>query len=366
MTGGAGGANTSMMGGASGAIPCTQNAILDGPDAQQTKDVVFCTPECIYRPNWPGRHTCGPANSVYRAVAMKSDGFCGAQYNKDGIFMVPRSFADSNARNQAASGETVNVAGVRAYLPGGTAKYMAAADGQVALSFWTSGFAGDSGTHKIENIHEYLVKENQIPYTIAIFIGNDKSGPDRIAELRTLIPMLKARWPKISNDPNYRSIAGQSTAGADAFDTVWLGTDVIAKAIGGSASVACFTCMGGQGLCAEAGCPGKNDSYVKEVEFCHARPIRFTTTVGSCDIFGSLAERLAAGCGGASHAGAVDASQCGATWLTINTNLANALKAKGMPYQLFVVEGAGHAPGDWSIGLSWQLRWAFKDIACKM
>jgi hypothetical protein len=342
--------------------------VLTGPDDQQTKDVVFCEPTCIYRPDWPGRHTCGPANSYYVPVAMKTDGICGAQYNQDGIFMVPAGRMDLAAYNQAASGMTVPnpASGAnRAYLPGGTAGYDAAADGQVALSFWTSGFAGDAATHHIENIHEYLVSHSEIPYTIAIFLNDDKAAPDRIAQLKTLIPALKQRWPKISNDPNYRVIAGQSTAGGDSFDTIWMGTDVVAKGIGGSASVACFTCLGGQGLCADPGCPGKNDAYVKEVEFCHARPIRWTTTVGSCDIFGSLAERLAAGCSSATHPGAVDASQCGATWLTINRNLANALKSKGMPHQLFIMQGGGHSPSEWSVGIAWQLRWVFKDIICK-
>jgi len=372
-TGGAGGTNMSVMGGAGGtqsASGCTPvNMYAGKPDSEIPKELLFCEPTCIYRPNWPGHHTCGPANSVYKAVPMKNDGFCGAMYNQDGIFTIPRSKIDTAATNAAlAGGGIVNspVAGVaRAYLPGGTAGYEKAAAGQVALSFWTSGFSGMEGTHKIENIHEYLVSRGEIPYTIAVFIGGDMKAPDRIKQLKnTIIPALKQKWPKISDDPNYRSMAGQSTAGADSFDVAWLGTDVVAKAIGGSSSVACFTCMGGQGSCA-GDCPDKNNTYVTEVKFCPARPIRFTSTVGTCDIHGTLAERLAAGCGGGVGAGDVDASSCKATWPKINRDLMDALKAKGMPYQLFVIQGGGHTPPDWSYGLAWQLRWAFKDIVCK-
>lgn len=361
-----GGVGGMSMGGSGGSSMCVSPSVLAGDGDSETR--VICEPACVFRPNWPNVHTCGPEGSVYKPVAMKSDGFCGQEYNKDGIFMVPRAKMDTAASNAAASGLIVNspVPGVaRAYLPGGQAGYDAAANGSVALSIWTSGFSGQQATHKIENIHEYLVGRNEIPYTIAIFISGDMGGSARVKQLKdTLIPALKAKWSKLSNDPNYRVIAGQSTAAADSFDTAWLGTDVIAKAIGGSSSVVCFTCMGGQGPCL-GDCPEKNSSYVKEVEFCPARPIRWSSTVGTCDIMPTLEARLAAGCSGGTGAGAVDASNCKASWLKANQDLTNALQAKGMPHQLFVFQGGEHTPSDWSNALPWQLRWVFKDITCK-
>lgn len=374
--GGTGGAVGGMSGsgggmaGSGGMTPagCTPLPAPGTPDDQIVKEATFCEPTCIYRPNWPGHHTCGPAGSVYKPVAMKNDGFCGQPRVQDGIFMLPNSSRpDAAPYNATASGARDNVAGVGGvYLPGGMAAYNQAEAGKVAVTLWTSAMVNDRSN--IEKIHEYLVSRNEIPYTIAVFMGGDMKGHERVKQLRDQVfPALKAKYSKISDDPNYRAIAGQSTAGADSFDTIWLGTDVIAKGIGGSPSVVCFTCMGGAGSCMDCA-PGqdKNDTYVKEINFCPARPIRFSGTVGTCDIFGSLEKRLAAGCSGDTGAGAVDASPCGATWETANRALANALKAKGVPHQLFVIQGAGHTPTTWSgVVLPDQLRWIFKDITCK-
>jgi len=261
----------------------------------------------------------------------------------------------------------------RVYLPGGQTAYDAAVSGKVALTFWTSLFADagqNAGTFHIENIHEYLVAQGQIPYTIAVFLNDDLSPIERIKKLKaTTLPALKAAFSKISDDPAYRMIAGQSTAGANSFDTVWMGTDIVSKGIGGSPSLVCFGCHGGLGNCpsVDPNCTPKNDAYSTEIAFCPARKIRWSATVGTCDIFGTLADRLAAGCGGDSGAGGVDASTCKATWLTANRDVANAMKTKGMPYQLFVVSQGGHTPSTWGgIALAYQLRWVFKDTTFAM
>lgn len=382
-TGGAGG--MSMMGGVSGNSGCTLLSSLEGKtDAERPPNATFCEPTCIYRPNWPGHHTCGPAGSVAKPATLKTAEFCGAQYNQDGIFTIPRTRLESGAFSTAANGLSVSnpVPGVtKAYLVGGQAEYDKAVAGKVAVTFWWSAFSGDSN-HGISNIHEYLYDRGELPYTIAVFLDTSSETwfeetpantfMKRMSKLRdSVLPALEKKWPKISKDPAYRSLSGQSTAGGEAFDSAWLYTDIIAKGIGGSSSVVCFTCLGGNGLTAgECGTPAecrtKNSSYAKEVMFCPARPIRWTSTVGTCDIAGTLAERLAAGCSGGTDPGSVDSSQCKASWLTTNEDLANALKAKGTPYQLFKITGGGHTPTDWSLALPAQIRWAFKDITCAM
>ncbi|MDX2020232.1 MAG: hypothetical protein SF187_08320 [Deltaproteobacteria bacterium] len=314
--------------------------------------------------------------------ALKSDGFCGQMYNQDGIFTVGQGRLDDTAWNQPATGTNVTVANVgRVYLPGGEnndAGYKGAENGKVAITFWTSLFANsgqNSSTYHIENIHEYLVAQKQIPYTIAVFLNDDLGPIDRIKSLKEkVLPALKARFSKISNDPAYRSIAGQSTAGTNSFDTIWMGTDIISKGIGGSPSLVCFGCHGGLGSCPtlEPGCTPKNDAYSKEIAFCPARSIRWTGTVGTCDIYGTVAERAATDCPKPNGQvptgpGAIDASACKATWLTENRAVANAMKTKGMPYQLFVITGGGHDPNTWGgVALAHQLRWIFKDITCAM
>lgn len=388
--GGSGGSPMAGMGGASSSMCTPLSAIAGKMDPEINPNLTFCEPTCIYRPNWPGHHTCGPDGSVYKPVAMKTSGFCGEANNQDGVMTFPRGRVEAAAFSFATkpSGFVNNPAtGVsKAYLVGGTEEYAKAKDGEVAVTFWMSGFSND-GAHGISNIHEYLYSRGELPYTIAVFLdGGDgklfaeKDFSKRMASLKnTVLPALLAKWPKISKNPNYRSLAGQSTAGAEAFDAAWLYTDIIAKGIAGSASLACFTCLGGQGSTAEnchedlAECAAKNkiknNTYAKEVMFCPARPIRWTTTVGTCDIWGLRHERLAQknpSCSDTSDPGSLDESSCKASWPVVNQDLADALKAKGVPFQLIKFVGGTHAPSDWSAALPIQIRWAFKDITCKM
>lgn len=342
------------------------------PEEGCFEKMVFTEPVCIYRPDHPNQHHCGPAGTpLYMSVDLKTSGFCGDQYNQNGIFTIEQARLDETAWSAAATGLKVNapVEGVAwAYLPGGQAGYDAAPSGKVALTIWTSQFANEaqnSSVFHIENIHEYLVAQGQMPYTIAVFMSDDLKADARIAQLRDVIlPMLAAKWPKLSQDPNYRAIAGQSTAGGNAFDTVWMGTNLVAKGLGGSPSLVCFTCLGGRGPCADS-CPEKNSSYVSEIAFCPARAMRFSATVGTCDIFASLVDRTMAGCGSSSGPGSVDGSGCGADWLKANENVANAMLDKGVPYQLFKINDGRHVHATWAgWTLPYQLRWLFKDITC--
>lgn len=357
----------------------------DLPDCVDNQTLETClhrTPKCWFRPDWQNMQHCGPPGAVplLASLDLKNDGFCGAKYTQDGIFgdaegdnvKIPKGAMEPAAYSQAlATGATITDLAapiLRVYLPGGTAGYNAAAAGKVAVSFWTGVLgSGANSRFKIENVHEYLVKRNEIPYTIAVFIDGDINGSERVPQLRdVIIPALKARWSKISDDPKYRVIAGQSTAGANAFDTAWMGSDVVSRAIGGSPSLVCFTCLG-RDFCptAEPGCTITNTRYQKMIQFCPARAVRWSATVGTCDIYGTTAERLAAGCGAGAGGGSVDASGCGANWLKTNIDIAKELKKKNMPVQLFVVDKGIHLDETWTAtALPHQLRWIFKDITC--
>lgn len=358
MGGGTGGSTGS--GGMIGSLTCSMIPPEGTPDEQIPRELIMCGPYCIYRPNWPDHHACGPAGSDLKAApALKNTGFCGEKYNQDGVHAIEQVKIDAAAFDEPASGMTVQnpVANVkRVYLPGGMAKYNAAPDGKVALTLWTSLFADVQDRFHFENVHEHLVKRNEIPYTIAAFVNGEIAGNDR-TKLKGIIDGLRAKYPKISTDPNYIVITGQSTAGGNAFDVAWLNTDLVAKAIGGSASVVCFTCFGGQST--------DEFPYEKEVMFCPARPIRWSATVGTCDIYGTITARMDAGCGSGTGAEAVDSSQCGADWLASNRKLQAALKAKGTPAQLFEINRGGHVHEVWGVfAMPWQLRWIFKDITC--
>lgn len=335
-----------------------------------TNETVDTSARCDFRTDHPTVHMCGPCVNetvpTLGAVKAGAPAWCNdtsaMAYTNDGIFTVNQTTLDGAAKNTSASGTRMNVSGVplvsAVYLPNGMSAYQAA-QGEVALTFWLGLFTSNQG-YNFEGIHDYLIKRGDMPYAIMVYMNIDQnqtgSVPEWITTLKTqTIPKLKAMFPKISDKPSYRSIAGQSTGGTIAWDVVWMGTDVIAKGYGGSPSLTCFGCLE----------RGDNDGYVKDIEFCPKRAIRWSATVGTCDIYGTLEERLQAGCNGDTGAGAVDASQCQATWLTLNTNVANALKAKGTPYQLFKVTGGGHTPSTWGqIAAAYQLRWLFKDITC--
>ena len=108
-----------------------------------------------------------------------------------------------------------------------------------------------------------------------------------------------------------------------------------------------------------------NDNYERWINACPIKPIRFTGTVGTCDIYATCAQRTAAGCSGCASGGQVDASSCMATWLTENQEVTAELEAKGFPHQLFIFRGGGHTPNVWGgYALADQLRWVFKDITC--
>jgi hypothetical protein len=397
-TGGSGGSGgtppvggTAGGGGAPAAKPYSEN--LPECVINETKETCLVTePKCVYRPDWPNMQLCGPrgAAPLVMTQSFKDTEFCKSKYNQDGTFGVGSEKIAQGPMEPAAYDEAIDVegpdsweittglpAGVkRVFLPGGQAKYDMV-QGEVALIIWM-GVLGreDNSALKIQNVMQYLVKRGEIPYAIGVFMDDkedakgDSTAPDaptRITALRSvIIPALRSKWGKISQKPEYRLIAGQSTEGAKAFDIAWMGSDVATKALGGSPSLVCFTCLG-KDFCptADAACTIPNSRYQKTIEFCPARNIRWSAVVGTCDIFPSVLERKNAGCGEGTNGGQVDASTCKANWLEVNKQVAGEMAKKGMPHQLFVIDQGGHIRTTW-IGsvLPQQLRWLFKDITC--
>ncbi|MDX2019770.1 MAG: hypothetical protein SF187_05970 [Deltaproteobacteria bacterium] len=386
-TGGSGGSPIGGMttGGSAGTPPEPKPYSANLPDCVENMSLETCLhrePKCWFRPDWPNMEHCGPKDAapLLQNPQLKTTGFCGEKYVQDGIFgtkegdnttipkgaMIPLAYAEPLTAGGTITTDLPQGVG-RVYLPGGPDGYKAAAENKVALSIWTDVLGSASNSRfKIENVHEFLVKKNEIPYTIAVFLPDDLNAQERVPQLRTIIAALQAKWPKISNDPNYRVIAGQSTAGANAFDTMWMGSDVVSRGIGGSPSQVCFTCLG-KDWCpsTDPGCAIKNTRYQRTIAFCPARNVRWSATVGTCDIFGSVGERTAAGCGSSAGKGSVDASGCGANWLKTNIEVAQALKAKNMHHQLFVIDKGIHLDEVWTAtALPHQLRWIFKDLTC--
>jgi len=351
-------------------------------------------PECTYR------HVCGPTapdgwptvcesgNSPTfvncgpgAGVLPRSDSgslvyppFCDDRaFARSGSFVVGTTPLDPASLVGTGAGQWFNVstalqaAGIRAsngiYQP---PNYQAAADGRVALVFFTGAFQPRS-SFKVEGILDHLIGRGEIPYALGIFlnVGTDIEAPVQvIANIRAAIPLLQQTFPKISNDPGMRTIIGQSVQGSLAFEVAWMGTDVIGTAIGGSPYFACFTCTGIMGL-ADGDRDGNiNDIPTDWVGACPVKPLRWSATIGSCDIFGTLHERLAAGCPADTHGGAVDASHCSASLLPINQRLHAALTQKGIPSQLFISSVGGHSPGTWSLALADQLRFVFRPYTC--
>lgn len=251
------------------------------------------------------------------------------------------------------------------YVPSG---YDAAKGGTVGIGFVLgegmrpartySGYTGNQFT--IEGFTDALARKGEIPTLILVWPAQDGGSVEcrdtRLAldQWRTsLLPFLKTKYSKISNNPDHRVVFGQSTAGAIAFDVAWMGTDIVTKVFSGSGSYVCFQRI----------TESDNLGYGKLARSCPAKPIRVAMSVGKCDIMGTCEERLAAGCSGCTPGGQVDSSQCAATWSTSNADLAAALKEKGYPYQ-FVKTPGGHEPDSWLAYFGDRLRWLFSDITC--
>jgi hypothetical protein len=239
----------------------------------------------------------------------------------------------------APMGTTKMIGGGMVYIP---AQYDAAKSGEVGLLALLSSYNLDAATMRK---FDQVIAAGEMP---PVIVGKSPDGGGNANAVLAFVKAIKDAYPKITN-PKMVATAGQSTAGAQAFDIAWANPTQVGAVIAASGSFVCF--MG-------------NAPYDDLISGAGKKDIRVSMAVGTCDIFGSLGDRLAAGCSNCSGAECVDASACAASWLPANKGVAAALKAKGNDHQLLIMEKIGHLVMN-PTGLLNQMRWLYRPLTCK-
>jgi hypothetical protein len=238
-----------------------------------------------------------------------------------------------------------------------TGTYDTAKDGEVALLVLMGGFEGllQPFTQQLDRLSFLREFPPTIVVATAAFNGGSADAADK---WKAMFADLKAKFPKLSDKPEYHAVTGGSTPGAAAFDFIWDNTDLASKALVGSGSYVCFMPKAS----------GTNNGYVDLIKTTTpAKPIRVAGTVGACDIFPSIEERVAAMCSATTDGGSVDSSACAANWQDVNKAVTQAMLDKNIAAQL-IITPSGHEPL-----LTWvapavlkdRLRFLFADITCK-
>ncbi len=262
----------------------------------------------------------------------------------DGVIMGASTAGEPFAAN-APTGEERMVAGSTAYVP---KQYDSAAEGKVGLLVLLPSYSLSVTERRGL---DQAIHAGHIPPVVVAKTGDKNS-------VVAMIAALQAALPKISKDPAWIGVGGQSTAGAEAFDVVWNNPMKAGVAVVGSGSFVCF--MGSQ---ADQN-SRNNDVYVQRISAAAKKNIRVSLSVGTCDIFSDLAERITAECSNCSTGACVDASQCRANWQKVNENVAAALQAKGYNYQLQIMTRGQHQTPTQPSFLN-QVRWMFKPMMCQ-
>jgi hypothetical protein len=227
--------------------------------------------------------------------------------------------------------------------------YEGAKNGEVGVLMLFSSYA--SASNSINQVVNKLSFLKEIPSVIVV---QPNFGLNDGGKYSALKAELKGKFPKISNDPKWYIVTGQSTAGAEAFDAVWDNASVVGSAIIGSASFVCFMAKSGN----------SNSGYANLVKGAAKKDIRLAMVVGTCDIFPDQASRIAATCSTCTSDACVDGSHCMANWFEVNKAVAAALQEKGYEYQLLVQERGGHSIGTWTAYFADHLRFIFRPYTC--
>ncbi|MDX2020023.1 MAG: hypothetical protein SF187_07260 [Deltaproteobacteria bacterium] len=320
---GAGGGGTGGMG---GGAPGTGGMVVVSGDAPK-----WCTSKTLRPMTWSG------------------------QYDSESLKMAEQKNDPAKSPSTAPKGEIKNDIGSPYYVP---SQYAAAADGKVAFGVVFGNFANPtSGDYKWQTLLDNLINTKEIPPLILVFSGTNINDPGAGATAKntfsSALSAVKAKYPKVSMDAKWHVIAGQSTSGAVVFDVVWDNPTVVANAITGSGSYVCFMPKAGN----------SNDGYATMIKGSAAKGVRFSMSVGKCDIYGSIPDRIAAGCSGTEPGGDIDKSQCAATWLDVNKEVHNAMTTKSIDHQLLITS-FGHSDQTWALWIGDQLRWVFRPITC--
>lgn len=246
-------------------------------------------------------------------------------------------------------GEIKSIGGSMVYVP---AQYASAKAGEVGLVVLLASYNLDvTLTKKLDQ----AIAAKEIP---PILVAKTALDGDNVAGVLSLIDAIKSANSKIT-DSKMIATAGQSTAGAQAFDIAWNNPQKVGGVIAASGS---FVCFRGSGADQQS---QNNKLYADKIAAAAKKDIRVTMIVSTCDIFGTQAARLATTCTPGDQSGSfIDASGCEATWQEVNIGVADALKSKGYDYQLVIGEKLPHLVMN-PAGFMNQVRWLFRPQTCK-
>jgi enterochelin esterase family protein len=203
---------------------------------------------------------------------------------------------------------------------------------------------GASFTGRIPPILDNMIDTHQLPVMIAILINpgpGDGIGSERGHEYDTvsdayvrfveteILPRVQSSYNvKLTTDPEGRSAVGSSSGGAAAFTMGWFRPDLYHRILTYSGS---FVALGASTTYPR----GAWEYHEHLIAENAAKPLRVFLEAAQNDntvanVTHDLDPALSAYYG----------------WLTANSNMAAALKAKGYHYRYIYAAGAGHADGN--------------------
>jgi enterochelin esterase-like enzyme len=223
------------------------------------------------------------------------------------------------------------------YVPSRPAIFLVFGDG-------ISTYLADNGFHAA-TVLDNLTAAGDVPPTVALFIDPPSDGGDpatvRVATydpptekyptflMTEIIPQVITGKYSVSSDPDAWALVGYSASGGQGWNDIWKLPDNFHKFIGNSASYgAANVAMYG------------NVDWVSIISSSPKRDIRASNTTCLNDLM----------------------DQRG-SWLTIITNVATALSAKGNPWRLMIGPNGHYPPIDGERDFPDSLRWMFQ--GCK-
>ncbi len=233
-------------------------------------------------------------------------------------------------------------------------QYDAADSGKVGIFITFGGYP----TATVASVLRKLIEAKEVPPIIVAHAALDVNQADAVgratAEYRKILAAFKASHPKLSDDPKWHLVSGQSTTGAVAFGVAWDNPTLVAKVITGSGSFVGFM---------------PHYPYTTRIEGSSGKNTVLSMAVGNCDIFPNCDVRPAY-CGACtpSNGGQVDASGGQANWIEKNREVLASFKKKNYPAHMLLVgtetNPKGHAPATWNGNLIDQIRFVMRDVVC--
>ena len=233
-------------------------------------------------------------------------------------------------------------------------QYETAASGKVGLFV----AFGEYNTTAIAAVVRKLVEARETPPIIVAHAQRNANRTDgatnATADYRRILAAFKASHPKLSDDPKWHVISGQSTTGAVVFQVAWDNPTLVAKVIAGSGSFVPFM---------------PQYPYTTRINGSSGKNTVLSMIVGNCDIFPNCQQRPAY-CGACdpTNGGQVDTSGSGSNWIAANRVVLGEFKKKNYPAHMLVVgteaNPKGHTQATWIANMMDQLRFVMRDITC--